>query len=136
VLAAGDVAEHRGTVYGIWGASQYQGSIAGMNAVGMNTEFGGIPRSNTLKVLGLDLFSIGRIEPEDASYEVIEDDRNGEYFRFVFRDSRMIGSILLGDAALTSVVKKVVEKKADFSDVLGKRSSATDVIDDLENRFA
>jgi len=136
VLAAGDVAEHRGTVYGIWGASQYQGSIAGMNAVGLNTEFGGIPRSNTLKVLGLDLFSIGRIEPEDASFEVVEDDRNGEYFRFVFRDSRLIGSILLGDAALTSVVKKVVEEKADFSDVLGKRPTAADVIDDLKTRFA
>jgi nitrite reductase (NADH) large subunit len=135
VLAAGDVAEHRGTVYGIWGASQYQGSIAGMNAVGLNAEFGGIPRSNTLKVLGLDLFSIGQIEPEDASFDVIEDDRNGEYFRFVFRDSRLIGSILLGDAALTSVVKKVVEKKADFSDILRKRPNADDIIADLKERF-
>ena len=135
VLAAGDVAEHRGTVYGIWGASQYQGSIAGMNAVGLNAEFGGIPRSNTLKVLGLDLFSIGRIEPDDASFEMIEQDLNGEYFRFVFRDSRLIGSILLGDTTLTSAVKKVVEKKADFSDILTKRPSATDIIADLKERF-
>jgi nitrite reductase (NADH) large subunit len=136
VLAAGDVAEHRGTVYGIWGASQYQGSIAGMNAVGLDTEFGGIPRSNTLKVLGLDLFSIGRIEPEDASFEIIEDDRNGGYFRFVFRDSRLVGSILLGDAALASAVKRVVEEKADFSDILGKRPSTAEVIDDLKNKFS
>ena len=135
VLAAGDVAEHRGTVYGIWGASQYQGSIAGMNAVGLNAEFGGIPRSNTLKVLGLDLFSIGQIEPEDASFEAIEQDLNGEYFRFVFRDSRLIGSILLGDTTLTSAVKKVVEKKADFSDILRKRPSAADIIADLKERF-
>ncbi len=135
VLAGGDVAEHRGTVYGIWGPSRYQGSIAGMNAVGMNAEFGGIPRSNTLKVLGLDLFSIGTIEPEDASFEKIEQESGGEYFRFVFRDSRLIGSILLGDTALTSVVKKAVERKADFSEVLRKRPSAADVVADLEDRF-
>ena len=34
VLAAGDVAEHHGLVYGIWGPAQYQGSIAGMNMAG------------------------------------------------------------------------------------------------------
>ena len=34
VFAAGDVAEHRGCVYGTWAPSQYQGSIAGMNAAG------------------------------------------------------------------------------------------------------
>jgi nitrite reductase (NADH) large subunit len=135
VLAAGDVAEHRGTVYGIWGASQYQGSIAGMNAVGLNAEFGGIPRSNTLKVLGLDLFSIGQIEPEDASFDVVEDNRNGEYFRFVFRDSRLVGSILLGDASITSAVKKAVEEKVDFSDILRKRPDAADILADLREKL-
>ncbi|MBM4045734.1 MAG: pyridine nucleotide-disulfide oxidoreductase, partial [Planctomycetes bacterium] len=84
VLAAGDVAEHRGVIYGIWGPSQYQGSIAGMNAVGLGVEFGGIPRSNTLKVLGLDLFSIGLVEPEDASYTAIDQETDGKYFRFLF----------------------------------------------------
>ena len=72
VFAAGDVAEHHGQVYGIWGPSQYQGSIAGMNMAGGCVEFGGIPRSNTLKVLGLDLFSIGQINPEDASFRTFD----------------------------------------------------------------
>jgi nitrite reductase (NADH) large subunit len=61
VFAAGDVAEHHGCVYGTWAPSQYQGSIAGMNAVGSNIEFGGIPQSNALKVLQVELFSIGKI---------------------------------------------------------------------------
>lgn len=135
VLAAGDVAEHRGTIYGIWGPSQYQGSIAGMNAVGLNTEFGGIPRSNTLKVLGLDLFSIGQIEPEDASFEVVEKDGGGEHFRFVFRDSRMVGAILLGDTTLMSGIKKAIEKKADFSELLAKRPNAGNVLEELKGRF-
>jgi nitrite reductase (NADH) large subunit len=68
VLAAGDIAEHRGVLYGNWSAAQFQGAIAGLNAAGpAASEFGGIPRSNTLKVLGLDMVSIGRFEPEAAA---------------------------------------------------------------------
>ena len=97
ILAAGDVAEHHGQVYGIWGPSQYQGSIAGLNLAGGSVEFGGVPRSNTLKVLGLDLFSIGRINAEDASFQAVEQEADGRYFRFVFQDNRLVGAVLLGD---------------------------------------
>ena len=131
VLAAGDVAEHWGTVYGVWGPSQYQGSIAGMNAAGAAAEFGGIPRSNTLKVLGLDLFSIGAVQPEDASYRVIAEETAGRYFRFVFRDTHLLGAILLGDTALTTRVKSAVENGTDFSDLLKHRPTAGDVLDHL-----
>jgi len=133
VLAAGDVAEHRGTVYGIWGPSQYQGSIAGMNAVGIATEFGGIPRSNTLKVLGQEVFSIGQIQAEDASYTTIDEERDGNYFHFLFRDTHLVGAILLGDASATAAVKKAVETKQDFSDLMGQRPTAADVLDHLSS---
>ena len=131
VLAAGDVAEHRGTLYGAWGASQFQGSIAGMNAAGLGTEFGGIPRSNTLKVLGLDLLSIGQFEPEDASFHVIEREADGRYARFVFRDAHLVGAILLGDTAAASPLKKAVETRADFSGLLKLRPTADDVVGHL-----
>jgi nitrite reductase (NADH) large subunit len=124
VFAAGDVAEHFGFVYGTWGPAQYQGSIAGMNAVGAKAEFGGIPRSNTLKVLDVELFSIGQIEGEDASYETIDQEKDEEFYRFVFRDSHLVGAILLGDAILATKVKKSVENKTDFSDILRKRATA------------
>jgi len=131
VFAAGDVAEHHGCVYGTWGPSQYQGSIAGMNAVGANVEFGGIPRSNALKVLRLELFSIGQIEPVDGSYEIIEKEIEGKFFEFVFRDSHLVGAILLGDAGLAAGVKKAVESKLDFSSLLAKHPSAGDVLEFL-----
>ena len=57
ILAAGDVCEHDGVLYGSWSAAKYQGTIAGMNAAGKPTEFGGIPRSHMLKVLGKRLDS-------------------------------------------------------------------------------
>lgn len=131
VLAAGDVAEHRGTVYGIWPASQYQGNIAGMSAAGLDAEFGGIPRSNTLKVLGFDMFSIGRVEPEDGSYRIIEEESDGRYCRFVFRDSHLLGAVLLGDTKAATAAKKAIEDKTDFSALFTKCLKATPVIDHL-----
>ena len=127
VLAAGDVAEHRGTVYGTWAASRSQGRIAGMNAAGLCAEFRCIPRSNTLKVIGLDLFSIGEIEAQDASSEEIDEEIDDRYFRFVFHDSRLVGAILLGDTKLTAAAKKAVEGGTDFSRLLRKRPAAADV---------
>lgn len=128
VFAAGDVAEHHGNIYGTWGPAQFQGSIAGMNALGANVEFGGIPRSNALKVLQLELFSVGQIEPVDGSYETIENEGDRGFFSFVFRDTHLVGAILLGDAKLASRVKKAIESKGDFSDVLLKRPTADDVL--------
>jgi nitrite reductase (NADH) large subunit len=118
VYAAGDVAEHRGVAYGTWAPSQFQGTIAGMNPGGQSAEFAGIPRSNMLKVLGVDLFSIGQIKPEDASYEAIEDEQDGQYFYFLFRDSHMVSAILLGDTTLSAAVKQVVEKRHDCAQLL------------------
>ena len=131
VFAAGDVAEHHGLVYGTWAPAQYQGSIAGMNAAGANSEFGGIPRSNSLKVLELELFSIGQIEPMDGSYDTIEKQADEQYFRFVFHDSHLVGAILLGEAKLATQVKKTIEGKHDFSGFLTKHPAAGDVLDFL-----
>ena len=131
VFAAGDVAEHHGQVYGIWGPSQYQGSIAAMNMAGGRVEFGGISRSNTLKVLGLDLFSIGQINAEDASFRTFDHEADGFYFRFVFRDNRLVGAVLLGDTKLTAKVKKAVESGVDFSKLLTRCPTAPEVIEVL-----
>ena len=127
ILAAGDVAEHRGTLYGTWSAAQYQGNIAGRNAAGLGVEFGGIPRSNTLKVLGIDLLSIGRFEPEDASFDVVEQEADGSYYRFVFHDGRIVGAVLLGDTSASAALKRAVESGADLSGLLAGRPAALEV---------
>jgi nitrite reductase (NADH) large subunit len=128
VFAAGDVAEHRGVVYGIWGPSQFQGSIAGMNVAGEKAEFAGVARSNMLKVLGIDMFSIGQIVLEDASYQAVEAEIDGRYYYYVFHDNYLVGSILLGDTALSAGVKNVIEKHIDCSKVLQKQPGVSEVL--------
>lgn len=118
VFAAGDIAEHRGVLYGLWNAAMYQGAIAGMNAAGKKAGFGGIPRSNTIKVLGVDLFSIGSIEPCDGSCTVIEKDEENVYINLNFRDGHLEGAILYGDTSTSAEVKKAIEEKRDFSRAL------------------
>ena len=115
VFAAGDIAEHRGVVYGIWGPSQSQGRIAALNMAGEKTEFGGVPRSNTLKVLGIDLYSIGQITSEDASFEEVHWEDNGGYFRFLLRDCHLVGAILLGDTRLAARLQNAIDSREDFS---------------------
>jgi nitrite reductase (NADH) large subunit len=129
VYAAGDICEHRGVCYGTWGPAQFQGAIAGLNAADGAAEFAGIPRSNMLKVLGIDLFSVGRVMPEDASYELIDTETDGNYFAFMFRDSHLVGSILLGDTRLSSAVKSGIEHRRDCSDLLRTHPDARQVLD-------
>lgn len=131
ILAAGDIAEHRGILYGDWFASQTQGTIAGANAAGTKTEFDGIPRSNKLKVLGLDMLSIGTFEAPDGSYHVVESETDDAYRRFVFRDACMVGAVLIGDAALGAAAKQAIEKRKDFSSVFLKGTSAENVVEAL-----
>jgi nitrite reductase (NADH) large subunit len=117
VFAAGDVTEHRGVQYGLWDPARHQGAIAGMNAAGVATEFGGIPRANTLKVLGVGLFSVGMVMPEDGVAEVAEECGRG-YCRFLFKDGRMAGAIFLGETQLAATAAKAVKSGTDFSAVL------------------
>ena len=128
IFAAGDVAEHRGVFYGTWGPSQFQGTMAGMNAVGVPTEFIGVPRSNMLKVLGYDLFSIGQVKPEDASYWEIKGEIGDSYYTFIFRDSRMVSCILMGDTRLSPAVKRLVEQREDCAELLAAKPTVEDVI--------
>jgi nitrite reductase (NADH) large subunit len=134
VFAAGDVAEHHGQVFGIWGPSQYQGSIAGLNMAGGRVEFGGIPRSNTLKVLGLELFSVGQFNPEDASFRTFDHEAAGSHSRFVFRDNRLVGAVLLGDTKLAATAKHAIETRADYSELLIECKTAPEILERFLSR--
>jgi nitrite reductase (NADH) large subunit len=128
VFAAGDAAEYQGIVYGIWGPSQIQGSIAGTNVVGQRAEFKGLPRSNTLKVLGIHLFSVGQISPKDPGDKMIDMELDGNYCCFIFHEQHLVGAILLGDTSLSSKVKMAVENQTDFSDMLSKNPDGKEVL--------
>jgi nitrite reductase (NADH) large subunit len=132
VFAAGDAAEHNGVLYGTWSASQYQGSIAGMNAAGLSALYGGQPRSNTLKVLGLDLMSIGTVTPADGSFTVVDEKAEGRYLHFVLKDGVLVGAILFGDSSRGAAIKTAIEARLDFSGLLRGSPTAAQVMEHAE----
>ncbi len=118
ILAAGDLTEFHGRCYGLWMPAKNQGTIAGQNAAGKDANFSGDPPSTRLKVLGVDVFSIGQFSPSSEEDKLVAESKNGAYKSFLFRDGKMIGSILLGDASLAVKVKTAVDGKKDFSTIL------------------
>lgn len=117
ILACGDVAEHLGVLYGIWPASFAQGTVAGINAAGGEARFEEFPPSTRLKVLDVDLFSIGVFQPDDASFEVFEEQTNGIYRRLVCRDGRIVGANLFGDTGPAAALKEAVERGAQIPEL-------------------
>jgi nitrite reductase (NADH) large subunit len=132
ILAAGDVSEHRGVSYGAWAPAQFQGVIAGLNALGKKIEFAGIPRANTLKVLDFELFSVGQVHPFDGSFQTFDSRENGQYRCFVFRDGQLVGAILLGEMRLAAAVKNLIEKKVSCTDLLHTNPAIEDIVTYIE----
>jgi len=98
IYAAGDLIEHRNVYYGLWGAAQRQGEVAGVNMAGGDEVYTGTTISNQLKVAGLDLLAAGDIDPDNkADSIVIQDDTRSIYRKIVLRDGKIVGTILYAD---------------------------------------
>lgn len=98
VFAVGDVAEYAGNVYGLWPAAVEQAEIAALNAIGNERLYHGTLPVTILKVVGADLMSIGRIEPQSENDEVIifEDPVTNHYRKLIIADNKIVGAILFG----------------------------------------
>ena len=124
VYGAGDGCEHRGVLYGLWAAAQAQGRVAGANAAGAAQRFVGLPRANTLKVLGLPLFSVGAVHPADDSWVSVESESEGRYFQFLFAEGRLQGALLLGDDRAAAACAQAIQEQRDLSGLLRERLDA------------
>jgi NAD(P)H-nitrite reductase large subunit len=105
VWAAGDLAEFQGIVWGIIPAALDHAPVVAANLLGREplTYRQTIPQ-NTLKIGGINLTSIGTVNPapeELAACRVVAKADEvgaaaGRYEKYVLRDGKLIGCILLG----------------------------------------
>jgi len=118
VYAAGDVAEFEGRVYGIIPAALEQAKIAAMNMLGKEKQVykGTIP-SNTLKIVGIDLTSMGLVSPEGPQCEEIRkiEKEKGVYKKIVLEQGKIVGAIILGDTKGVSSIKKLMDQGIDVT---------------------
>jgi nitrite reductase (NADH) large subunit len=108
----------------LWLPAKAQGGVAGLAAAGMPGVFAGDPPSARLKVLGIDLFSIGQFTPGESADVLLVDKTESAYASFLFRSGVLVGSILLGDASLAAPVKSAADAHQDFSAELARGISA------------
>jgi NAD(P)H-nitrite reductase large subunit len=116
IFAVGDAAEHRGEVSGLWPAAVKQAEVAAMNVVGGEALYEGTVPVMILKVPGIDLTTIGRIEPGPGEEAVVEQDpEQGLYRKLVFDGSRVVGAIVLGSSQHVAAATSAIRGKADVS---------------------
>ena len=139
IFAAGDVAEHRGRVHGLWPAAVEQAEVAACSALGEEKGYVGTVPVTILKVVGIELTSMGRFEPEGPHEEVIalEDESTGRYRKLVIADGRIVGAILLGYSAEASPVVTAVKRAYDVSTLLPElRAGRWDALGGLSGEHA
>lgn len=128
IFVAGDMAEFDTRIYGIIPAAIEQARVAAANMVSPNSEtYAGTTPSNTLKVVGIDLTSIGIVNPEEpgyVSYNMADSDK-GIYKKLVFKDDTFVGAILLGDRESVRPITRLLARNAQIAS-LGPRLLESD----------
>ncbi|MEZ4725988.1 MAG: FAD-dependent oxidoreductase [Caldilineaceae bacterium] len=121
IFAAGDVAEFNGQTPGLWPVAVSQAETAAANAV---APAGANPATYTevvpvtmLKVVGVDLTSIGRIEANGSNETeiVFAEPAENRYRKLVLADGKLVGAILLGYPSLAPAVAEISKTQLDIS---------------------
>jgi len=98
IFAAGDNIQHNGRIWGIIPASFDQARVAASNIWGQQKRYTDTVPSNTLKVVGLYVTSIGLVNPEEDTFEEIRQEKREEglYKKLVCHDGMIVGAIWMG----------------------------------------
>lgn len=115
IYAAGDPVEHNGCLYGIWPAARDQGRTAGLNMAGAQTPYSKTLMANMLKITGIDLYSAGDFNKDDAERYTCT---AGDSYKKYLHADKPVGAIILGDPDAMKVAQKVMEGKLDPSDLM------------------
>jgi nitrite reductase (NADH) large subunit len=116
IFAVGDVAEFQGKTWGIIPPAIEQAKVAAAQICGDSSAIyrGTIP-STTLKVTGIDVTSIGEVNPLGEGFVEIRRGGGASYEKVVIRDGRVVGAILVGDRAHVRAVSQLIERQVDVS---------------------
>jgi len=111
IYAAGDCAEFKGAMYGIWPAAKEQGESAGAIIASQDAVYNGSIMSAKLKVVGIEVASVGDIAVGPLTKT--ESQREGSSFRKLFYEhDRLKGAILIGDTSAYFKLQKEIALQA------------------------
>jgi nitrite reductase (NADH) large subunit len=114
VYAFGECAEHQGKTYGIVAPVWEQAAVLADVITGRQPQarYRGSKLYTRLKVAGVDVASMGELEPSfesDQVFQVVEE-RRDSYRKLVIRDGRLIGAMLVGNTTATSTLVQLFDR--------------------------
>jgi NADPH-dependent 2,4-dienoyl-CoA reductase/sulfur reductase-like enzyme/ferredoxin len=118
VFAIGDLAEYQGQIIGLWPPAVEQAEVAAINSIGGDAVYLGSVPVTMLKVVGIDLMSIGRFEPASGDEvvlvleDMVADSEERHYRKLVIADGKIVGAILIGYPIDAPVVVEMVKQQA------------------------
>lgn len=119
IYAVGDCVQYKDQIWGIIPACMEQSKIVAASVLELKkVEYEGTTPKNTLKIVGIELTSIGTIDPikeEGAGWEILKksDKKDCCYQKIVLKDNKLKGAILFGDNKAISYVYKKMEQDVD-----------------------
>jgi nitrite reductase (NADH) large subunit len=119
VFAVGDCIEYNNQIWGIIPACMEQSKIVAASVLGTRkVEYQGTTPKNTLKIVGLEVTSIGIIDPskeEAGGWEILKkaDKDDCCYQKLVLKDNKLKGAILFGETKAISYVYSKMEQNVD-----------------------
>jgi nitrite reductase (NADH) large subunit len=115
VYAVGECVQHRGKVYGLVAPLWEQAKVLADHITDRDpsASYFGSKVSTKLKVMGVDLASMGITEPTDERDEVVQfsEPKKGTYKKLIIRDGRLMGSILLGDISKAAYLMQAFDRE-------------------------
>jgi nitrite reductase (NADH) large subunit len=114
IYALGECAEHAGRTYGLVAPAWEQAAVLAdvLSGTSPHSRYRGSKVYARLKVAGVDVASMGMLEPEletDSVIQVIEERRN-VYRKLVLRDGRLLGAMLVGDASAAPALVQAFDR--------------------------
>jgi nitrite reductase (NADH) large subunit len=111
LYAVGECAEHDSRVYGTVQPVYEQCVVLADLLTGANPEarYRGSKVYTRLKVVGIEVASMGDIEAREADDEVVQviEEKRGVYRKLIIRNDRLAGAVLVGDSsAAASLVRR------------------------------
>ncbi|MHA2035565.1 MAG: FAD-dependent oxidoreductase [Promethearchaeota archaeon] len=117
IFAIGDCIEYNNQIWGIIPACMEQSKIVAASVLGSKkVEYLGTTPKNTLKIVGLELTSIGIIDPskeEAGGWEILKraDKKDSCYQKLILKGNKLKGAILLGETKSISYVYSKLEQE-------------------------
>ena len=101
VYAVGECAQHRGMVYGLVAPLWEQAKVLADHITHKDrtSSYHGSKLATKLKVMGVELASMGITEPSEPEDEVVQfsEPTKGRYKKLIIRNGRLVGAIMMGD---------------------------------------